>query len=130
MPFAIERTLDGALGFEIQEASEEHARGQFKVEDRVKQPMGLVHGGAYAAFAESLTSATTYMAVVGEGMTAVGMSNNTTFLRPVVEGTILAQATRRHRGRTTWIWDVEFTDGEGRLCALSRVTLAVRPAPS
>ena len=63
-------------------------------------------------------------------MIAVGMSNNTTFLRPVLEGTVEAEATRRHRGRTTWIWDVEFTDGEGRVCALSRVTLAVRPAPS
>ena len=125
----LEQTLDGALGFEFVEASEERVRGRFQVEDRVRQPMGLVHGGVYAAFAESLTSATTYMAVVGDGMIAVGMSNNTTFLRPVLEGTVEAEATRRHRGRTTWIWDVEFTDGEGRVCALSRVTLAVRPAP-
>jgi 1,4-dihydroxy-2-naphthoyl-CoA hydrolase len=126
---SLERTLDGTLGFEIVEATEERARGRFSVEDRVRQPMGLVHGGVYAAMAESLTSATTYMAVVGDGMIAVGQSNHTSFLRPVFDGTVQAEATRRHRGRTTWIWDVEFTDAEGRLCALSRITLAVRPAP-
>jgi 1,4-dihydroxy-2-naphthoyl-CoA hydrolase len=123
----LDRTLDGALGFEIVEATDEQARGRFTAEDRVRQPMGLVHGGAYAAMAESLTSATTYMAVVGDGMIAVGQSNHTSFLRPVFDGEVHAEATRRHRGRTTWVWDVEFTDDEGRVCALSRVTLAVRP---
>jgi uncharacterized protein (TIGR00369 family) len=47
----------------------------------------------------------------------------------VTSGTVHAQGTPRHRGRTTWVWDVEFTDDGGRVCALSRVTLAVRPAP-
>ena len=55
------------------------------------------------------------------------MSNESSFLRPVREGTIHATARRRHRGRTTWVWDVELADDEGRLCALSRVTVAVRP---
>jgi 1,4-dihydroxy-2-naphthoyl-CoA hydrolase len=63
------------------------------------------------------------------GMTAMGMSNLTSFLRPITAGTIHAEARARHRGRTTWIWEVEFTDDDGRLCALSRVTVAVRPRP-
>jgi acyl-coenzyme A thioesterase PaaI-like protein len=41
-----------------------------------------------------------------------------------------AEARRRHRGSTTWVWDVDMTDDEGRLCALARVTIAVRPAPT
>ena len=57
------------------------------------------------------------------------MSNRATFLRPITAGTIHAQATRRHRGRTTWVWDVEISDDDGRLCAMSRMTIAVRPAP-
>ena len=123
----LDRTLDGALGFRMLDFSDEAASGEFPVEDRVKQPMGLVHGGALAAIAESLCSNATFMAVAGDGMSAQGLSNHTSFFRPILEGTAHAQARRRHRGRTTWVWEVEITDDEGRLCALSRVTMAVRP---
>jgi uncharacterized protein (TIGR00369 family) len=123
-----ERTLDGVLGFEVLEMGEDRARGRVEVADRIRQPLGLVHGGVFAALAESITSATTFRAVSGEGMVAVGQSNHTSFLRPVLEGTVHADARRRHRGRTSWVWEVDFSDDGGRLCALSRVTLAVRPA--
>lgn len=129
-PVAIEASLDGVLGFERLEVGEELARGRFAVEDRVKQPLGLVHGGAYAALAESLASEATFRAVYGDGNIAVGLSNATSFLRPATHGTVHAEARRRHRGRTTWVWDVDFTDDDGRLCATTRVTIAVRPAPS
>ena len=61
-----------------------------------------------------------------EGKIAVGQSNHTSFLRPITQGTVHALARRRHRGRTTWLWDVEISDDEGRVCALSRMTIAVR----
>ena len=122
------QTLDGALGFEILEAGEEQASGRFEVRDVVRQPFGIVHGGAYAAMAESLASATTYFAVHEGGDIVAGQSNHTSFLRPVAEGTVHAEARCRHRGRTTWVWEVEFTDDAGRLCALSRITLAIRRA--
>ena len=48
----------------------------------------------------------------------MGQSNHTSFLRPVTEGTVHAEARRRHRGRTTWVWEVDFTDDQGRLCAI------------
>ena len=123
-------SMDSTLGFELIEAGEEVARGRFVVTDRVRQPMGIVHGGAYAAMAESLASATTYLHVSGQGNIAVGQSNHTSFLRPVSSGTVHAEGRRRHRGRTTWVWEVDFTDDEGRLCAITRVTMAVRPAPA
>jgi 1,4-dihydroxy-2-naphthoyl-CoA hydrolase len=123
-------TLDGTLGFELIEAGEELARGRFEVTDRVRQPFGIVHGGAYAAMAESLASAATYAEVAGDGNIAVGQSNHTSFLRPVADGSVHAEGRRRHRGRTTWVWEVDFTDDEGRLCAITRVTMAVRPAPA
>ena len=47
-------------------------------------------------------------------------------MRPVLAGSINAEASCRHRGRRTWVWDVELTDDSGRLCALARVTIAVR----
>lgn len=123
----VEESLDGVLGFETLESSAERARGRFEVGNRVKQPFGLVHGGVYAAFAESLASRATFEAVSEDGNMAVGLSNSTSFMRPVLDGHVHANAVRRHRGRTTWLWDVEFTDDDGRLCALSRVTMAVRP---
>lgn len=117
------------LGFELTEASPDVARGKMEVDGRVKQPMGIIHGGAYSALAETIVSHATALAVLPEGMVAVGMSNETSFLRPVMDGTVTAEGHRRHKGRTTWVWQVDFTDSQGRLCALSRVTLAVRPIP-
>jgi 1,4-dihydroxy-2-naphthoyl-CoA hydrolase len=125
--YPAEGTLDDVLGFELVEASPERCRGRFAVERRVQQPFGLVHGGAYAAFAESLVSATTNLAVQDDGSFAVGQSNNTSFFRPATEGSVTGEGTPIHRGRSSWVWDVRFTDDEGRLCAVSRVTVAVRP---
>jgi 1,4-dihydroxy-2-naphthoyl-CoA hydrolase len=127
--FPVPGTLEDVLGFELLELTGDSCRGRFTVEQRVQQPFGLVHGGAYAALAETMASWATVAAVGADGNIAVGMSNSTTFLRPVTSGGVHADATPRHRGRTTWVWDVEFSDDEGRLCAVSRVTLAVRPAP-
>jgi uncharacterized protein (TIGR00369 family) len=60
----------------------------------------------------------------------MGLSNATSFLRPITEGTVHAHARRVHRGRTTWIWDVDIRDDAGHLCAMTRMTIAVRPAPA
>jgi 1,4-dihydroxy-2-naphthoyl-CoA hydrolase len=125
VPF--EQTLDGTLGFETIEVSDQVARGRIPVEDRIKQPFGLVHGGVFAAIAESLCSQATFTAVAEDGMTAQGLSNHTSFVRPILDGTVHAEARCRHRGRTTWVWEVDITDDQDRLCALSRVTMAVRP---
>lgn len=125
-----ENTFDALYGLEIVEHSDDRIVGRCAVRDEVKQPMGLVHGGVYASMAESMTSMATAMGVHADGMMAQGLSNQTSFLRPILSGTIHATATRRHKGRTTWIWEVDITDDEGRLCALVRMTVAVRPAPS
>ena len=92
-------TLDDVLGFEMLEASPERCRGRFNVEKRVQQPLGLVHGGAYAALAESMVSATTHLAVEGDGNFAVGQSNQTHFFRPATEGVVHAEGTPIHRGQ-------------------------------
>ncbi len=129
-PAAPPQNLNDALGMEVGEFDEQRITGSFGVTDRVRQPFGIVHGGAYAALAETLASVATYFAVQGNGEIAVGQNNDTSFLRPVSAGTVHAEGTRRHRGRTSWIWDVDFKDDEGRVCAISRVTIAVRPAPA
>lgn len=123
----IENTLDGVLGFETLEVGPERASSRAAVTDSLKQPYGLVHGGVYAAMAESVVSQATAMAVYKDGNIAVGLSNHTSFMRPALAGHVHASARRVHRGSTTWVWEVELTDDDGRLCALSRVTMAVRP---
>jgi len=122
--------FDALYGLELLEVTDELVRAQVAVCDKVRQPFGLVHGGVLAAIAETLASAGTAVVVMPDGMAAMGLSNNTSFMRPITEGTIHARALRRHRGRTTWIWDVEISDDAGRLCALTRMTIAVRPMPS
>jgi 1,4-dihydroxy-2-naphthoyl-CoA hydrolase len=125
-PIPLERSFDGLYGLEILEVGDDLVRGRVTLRDEVKQVMGLLHGGVMAAMAESLTSMATGRTTLAEGRVAMGQSNQTTFLRPVTEGSVTATARPRHRGRTTWIWDVDFTDDEGRLCAVSRITVAVR----
>jgi 1,4-dihydroxy-2-naphthoyl-CoA hydrolase len=117
--------FDALYGLEILSLGEGEATARVAVRDEVKQPAGLVHGGVYAAIAESLTAAATTQAV-GDAMAARGISSQTSFLRPILQGTIHATARRRHRGRTTWVWEVDITDDEDRLCALVRMTVAVR----
>jgi 1,4-dihydroxy-2-naphthoyl-CoA hydrolase len=118
--------FDGHYGLQILSISDEEVTAQVAVRDELRQPAGLVHGGVFASIAESMTSIGTWQAVQAEGRTAQGLSNQTSFLRPILDGTIHAIARRRHRGRTTWVWEVEITDDAGRLCALVRMTIAVR----
>jgi 1,4-dihydroxy-2-naphthoyl-CoA hydrolase len=118
--------FDSLYGLEILEATPEYGRAQVRIRDELKQPMGLVHGGVYAAIAEGLASWCTGTAVFPQGKSANGLSNQTSFLRPMLEGTIHAAAVRKHAGRTTWVWEVEQSDDQGRLCVLTRMTIAVR----
>lgn len=123
------RGFDRLYGLELLEVSAEEVRARVQVRDALKQPAGLVHGGVYASIAESMASLATGMSVLPDGSVAMGLSNSTSFLRPITAGTVHAQATRLHRGRTTWVWDVRFSDDAGRLCAVTRMTIAVRPLP-
>ena len=121
--------LGELIGIEHQDAADGSARARVKVSDRILQPHGLVHGGVYSALAETICSQATYEAVAGDGKVALGQSNNATFLRPISDGHVNASAHVRHRGRSSWVWQVEVTDDDGRLCALVQVVVAVRDLP-
>jgi len=118
--------FDGLLGLDFLEITPELVRGRLAVRPELLQPVGLVHGGVYAAVAESLASRGTAAGVLRDGGYTVGLANHTSFLRPVAEGTIEAVGRPLHSGRTTWVWDVELLDEQARRCAVSRVTVAVR----
>jgi 1,4-dihydroxy-2-naphthoyl-CoA hydrolase len=128
-PFRLAVGFDRLYGLQVSEVGEDIVRGTVAVRDAIRQSDGLVHGGIFAAMAESLATNGTAVALLEGGQTAVGLSNQTSFLRPVTEGSIHATARARHRGRTTWVWEVEARDDGDRLCALSRITVAVRKLP-
>ncbi len=126
LPHTATEGFDGLLGLKLTELGDGLARGELAVRDQLKQPYGLVHGGVFATIAESLASLATALAVARDGRQAMGQANQTSFLRPITAGTIHGVARARHRGRSSWVWDVEITDDAGRLCALTRMTVAVR----
>lgn len=123
----IELTADGVLGVQITSAEPDQVVAVTDIDDRHKQPFGLVHGGIYALVAESAASVGGALTAIPAGGSAVGLSNNTAFLRPFIgDGRLTSTATRIHGGRTTQLWDVEHRNPEGKLCATSRVTIALR----
>src|SRR6478672_13977611 len=90
-------TFDGLYGLQVDAFNDEEVRAHVVVRDEIKQPAGLVHGGVFASIAESIASTATWRAVSREGKSAQGLSNQTSFLRPILEGTVHAVARRRHR---------------------------------
>ena len=120
--------FDRLYGLEILYVSTEEVRALVRVTEDHLQPFGLVHGGVFASAAEAIASIGSWLGVRDEGKSAQGLSNQTSFLRPLTGGTVNAIARQRHRGRTTHVWEVDITDDEGRLCALVRMTIAVREA--
>jgi uncharacterized protein (TIGR00369 family) len=121
--------FDALLGTEWLSDEPERARVRVPMRDELRQPVGLLHGGVMSSLVESVCSRATALAVLGDGMMAMGQSISVNFIRPITEGHAEVTATARHRGRTTWVWDAEVADANGKLCALAQMTIAVRPIP-
>jgi 1,4-dihydroxy-2-naphthoyl-CoA hydrolase len=119
--------FDVLLGTEWLDDDPEGARVRVPMRDDLRQPVGLLHGGVISSLIESVCSRATALAVLEEGMMAMGQSIEVNFLRPITEGHAEVRAKARHRGRTTWVWEAEVRDAEERLCALAQMTIAVRP---
>lgn len=122
--------FDELIGTEWLSDDPDDARVRLPIRDELRQPFGLMHGGVMSTLVESVCSRATAGAVWDQGMAAMGQSIDVSFIRPVTEGAAEVRAKARHRGRTTWIWECEVLNDEGKLCALSRMTIAVRPRPN
>ena len=118
--------FDALYGLELIECSEEVARGRLEVRDELRQPGGPVHGGIYGAIADALAVRGTAAGVASDSKLAIGLASQITVLHPIESGTVQGTATRRHRGRTTWVWEVELVDDAGRVCVVGRITVSVR----
>lgn len=116
-----------ALGIAFTAIGDDHLVATMPVDERSRQPYGLLHGGASVLLAETLGSSAGNMCV-GEGEVCVGLEINANHLRAVREGPVTGTARALHLGRSTQVWEIRIEDPRGRLACISRLTLAVVPA--
>ena len=124
---ATRNTLLGALGIELTEIGEDFVRGRMPVDDRTRQPYGLLHGGASVALAETLGSFAGNLCLDPAESAAVGLEISANHIRGVTSGEVTGTARVIHIGRSTQVWDIRIEDEAGRLVCVSRLTLAVVP---
>ena len=117
-----------ALGIVFTEVGADFLRAAMAVDARTRQPYGLLHGGASVLLAETLGSSAG-MLCVGEGEACVGIEINANHVRGMREGGVTGTARPLHVGRSTQLWEIRIEDARGRLVCVSRLTLAVVPAP-
>jgi 1,4-dihydroxy-2-naphthoyl-CoA hydrolase len=121
-------TLVESLGIEFTAVGEDYIEARMPVDERTMQPMGLLHGGASAALAETLGGAGAYLSVE-EGTVCVGLEINANHVRPAGRGWVTGRAEPLHRGRTTQVWNIAIRDEAKNLVCISRLTVAVRRSP-
>jgi uncharacterized protein (TIGR00369 family) len=124
LPYA-GRGLPAHLGIEIVELTESQVVATMPVDDRTRQPYGILHGGASVALAETVASFGATALIDRERFAAVGQEINANHIRPMQGGVVRAVARPLHVGRTSQVWSIEITDERGRLVCVSRCTMAV-----
>ena len=120
-----EGTAVRQLGIEFTEIGADFVEARMPVDERTMQPMGLLHGGASAALAETLGGAGAYLAVP-EGTICLGLEINANHLRPAPRGWVIGRATPLHIGRSTQVWQIAIRDEQDKPICISRLTVAVR----
>ena len=113
------------IGMEFTKIGEDYIQGRLKVTEKVRQPFGLLHGGASVALAESLGSIGANLIIDPSKFHCVGLDINANHLRGVREGYVYGEARPLHIGKTTQVWEIKLTDDTGKLVCISRLTMAV-----
>lgn len=124
------RSLIGHLGIELVEVGEDRLIARMPVDDRTRQPVGVLHGGASVSLAETLASWAATFTVDPDQASCVGMEINANHLRPVTSGWVTGVANPIALGRRTQVWEIRITDDDGKLVCVSRCTMAVIPKPA
>ncbi|MFN0186101.1 MAG: hotdog fold thioesterase [Aquabacterium sp.] len=122
-------TAGGHLGLEFLEVGDDFIRARVPVDERTRQPAGILHGGVSVVLAETLGSCgAAYAAPAGQRV--VGLDINANHLRAVSSGWVIGTARAVHIGRSTHVWQIDITDEQGRPTCVSRITMAVLSAPA
>ena len=118
------RGADEHLGIEFVEVGDDYIVGRVPVDERTRQPYGLLHGGVSVVLAETLGSCGAAFSCP-PGYRAVGLDINANHLRGVSSGWVTGTARSVHRGRTTHVWQIELRDEAGNMSCISRITMAI-----
>lgn len=120
-----EHTMADFLGIEFTEINPDNLVAKMPVSSKVKQPIGIVHGGANVVLAETVASTAANMVVDIDHFYCVGLEINTNHIRSVREGVVWAISKPFHLGRSTQVWHIELFDEQRRTTAISRMTASV-----
>jgi len=119
-----ENTLVEALGIMVTEIGDDYLCATMPIDKRTHQPMGIMHGGASVALAETVGSIAANMAVDSNHY-CVGLDINANHLRPVRSGLVYAITRAIHIGKSTQVWDIRIKDDDDKPVCISRLTMAV-----
>lgn len=118
-------TLGEALGMKLTRIEKGYVEGTMPVDERTRQPYGLLHGGASAALAETLGSVGSHHLVSEQGKAAVGIEINTNHIKGKRDGVVTGKATIKHQGGRIHVWNIDIVDEEDQLIATARLTVMI-----
>lgn len=113
------------LGIEFTEIGHNFLTATMPVDHRTKQPMGLLHGGASVALAETMGSVGASLCIDLNKQYPVGLEINTNHIKSAKEGVVTGKTTPIHIGKSTHIWSIEIRNNKNQLVAVSRITMAI-----
>lgn len=117
------------MGIEMIEVGDSFLKAKMPVDERTRQPFGILHGGASCVLAETLGSVAGSLCVEYGKQIVVGLEINANHIRPAKEGWVIGTATPLHLGSTTQVWEIKITNELDKLVCISRLTLAVKDMP-
>ena len=118
-------TLMETLNITYTEVGDDFLVATMPVNSRVHQPMGLLHGGASIALAESVASMASYYFLDNEKQEVRGLEINANHVRSIKDGIVKATARILHKGRTTMLWEIKIVDEEDRLISMCKLTCII-----
>ena len=118
-------TMGEYIGIEVTEIGDNYLKAKMPVDDRTRQPYGILHGGASAALAETLGSVASALVIDQTQYDCVGLEINANHIRAVREGYVYGTVIPLHIGRTTHVWDIKIYDEREKLVCVSRLTVAI-----
>ncbi|MCO8170382.1 hotdog fold thioesterase [Pseudomonas sp. 21LCFQ02] len=120
-------TIATSLDIRFEAFTDDTLTASMVVDHRTHQPFGLLHGGASVVLAETLGSMASYLVIDTAKFFCVGLEVNANHVRGVRSGRVTGVVRPVHIGRTTHVWDIRLSNDEGKLCCISRLTVAVVP---
>jgi 1,4-dihydroxy-2-naphthoyl-CoA hydrolase len=113
------------VGIEFTEIGKDYIIGTMPVDERTKQPLGLLHGGASVVLAETLGSVAASLILDPARQYAVGLEINANHIKSAKSGKVTGKCSPIHVGKGTHVWQIEIKNDEGQLVCVSRITMAI-----